>query len=300
MNQQVITEHLGRVGLKCVVADNGKIGTDMIKKRMENGEKLFDLIFMDMHMPVMDGLEAASMIRDMKAGIPVVAMTANIMINDREIYSELGMNDCVGKPFTSQELWRCLMKYFKPVSWMKEDKKKRDRTDKELHKKLIANFVRNNSGIYNTLTDALDSGDITLAHRIVHTLKSNAAQIGKTSLQEASQKIEDLLGNGKNQVTPGFMTTLENELKNVLDELAPVAHSIHAETQEKKEQTSLDKAAAHEILMKLEPLLIKDDVECLSFTDDLSKIEGCENLINFIENFDFASAHEELTRILDR
>jgi len=300
MNQQVITEHLGRVGLKCVVADNGKIGTDILKERIKNEEKLFDLIFMDMHMPVMDGLEAASVIREMETGIPIVAMTANIMINDREIYSELGMNDCVGKPFTSQELWRCLMKYFKPVSWLKEDKKKLERTDQELHKKLIANFVRNNSGIYNTFTDALDNGDITLAHRIVHTLKSNAAQIGKTSLQEAAQEIEDQLGGGKNQVAPEHMTTLENELKNVLDELIPVAQTINEVIQEKKSRTNWDKAAVNDLLNKLEPLLLKDDAECLSFTDDLSEIEGCEALITFIENFDFQSAHDELIRILNK
>jgi len=114
MNQQAISEHLKRVGITTVVADNGKIGLDIIKKRIEKGEKLFDLIFMDMHMPVMDGLEAAMHIMELKIGVPVVAMTANVIYNDKEIYKKNGMNDCVGKPFTSQELWRCLMKYLTP------------------------------------------------------------------------------------------------------------------------------------------------------------------------------------------
>ncbi|MCL2266325.1 MAG: hypothetical protein FWC17_01000, partial [Treponema sp.] len=47
--------------------------------------------------------------------IPMVAMTANIMAEDIEVYKASGIHDCLGKPFASQELWRCLLKYFKPL-----------------------------------------------------------------------------------------------------------------------------------------------------------------------------------------
>jgi len=115
MNQFVITEHLTRVGLKPIIAENGKIGIDFIKERLLKKEKLFDLILMDMHMPVMDGFEASAEIVKLNTGIPMVAMTANIMVEDMEIYKISGMPDCLGKPFTSQELWRCLLKYIKPL-----------------------------------------------------------------------------------------------------------------------------------------------------------------------------------------
>ena len=117
MNQFVISEHLKRVGLKTVVAENGKVCMEHIRKRMENGEKLFDLIFMDMHMPVMDGFEASAEIAKLNADIPMVAMTANVMLDDLEIYKASGLLDCLGKPFTSQELWRCLLRYFKPLNY---------------------------------------------------------------------------------------------------------------------------------------------------------------------------------------
>jgi len=300
MNQQVITEHLNRVGLKCVVADNGKIGTDLIKDRLDNGEKQFDLIFMDMHMPVMDGLEAAAVIRDMNVGIPVVAMTANIMINDREIYSSLGMNDCVGKPFTSQELWRCLMKYFKPVTWLKEDAKKLEQTDMDLRKKLIVNFIKNNSGIFDSFTSALSNGDITLAHRIVHTLKSNAAQIKKTSLQEVTQEIEDLLSGGENQVTPEHIKILENELKIVLEELTPIANTINETGSNEKDQKRLDDTAVHELLEKLKPLLKESDPECLNYLDSLKLIPGSEEAVSHMENYDFKFAAEILDKLMEK
>ena len=121
MNQEVIREHLTRVGIKTVLAENGKIGVDIVQSRKEKKEKQFDLIFMDIHMPVMDGIEAAEKILALDTGVPIVALTANIMSTDMEIYMASGMKDCVGKPFTSQELWHCLTKYLKPIVQQKLD-----------------------------------------------------------------------------------------------------------------------------------------------------------------------------------
>jgi len=113
MNQQLACENFAKVGLSTVVAENGKIGVDLIMSRMQKNEKQFDLIFMDINMPMMDGLEATSKILELKLGIPIVAMTANVMSHYIELYSMTGMSDFIGKPFTNQELWRCLLKFLK-------------------------------------------------------------------------------------------------------------------------------------------------------------------------------------------
>jgi len=115
MNQFVIKEHLARIGINTILAENGKVGVEKVKERMKSGEKMFDMIFMDMHMPVMDGFEASAEILSLNVNIPMVAMTANIMAEDLEVYKASGMPDCLSKPFTSQELWRCLLKYLKPL-----------------------------------------------------------------------------------------------------------------------------------------------------------------------------------------
>jgi CheY-like chemotaxis protein len=120
MNQQMLCDHLERVGLKIDVAENGLIALERILNRLSKSEKPYDLIFMDIHMPVMDGIEAASKITKRDTGTPIVALTANVMANDRELYMKNGMKDCVGKPFVSQDLWRCLLKYFTPVEWKDE------------------------------------------------------------------------------------------------------------------------------------------------------------------------------------
>ena len=116
MNKVVACEHLARVGLKTFIAENGQVGLDMVKKRMENNQKQFDLIFMDLHMPVMDGLEATEKILELDQGIPIVAMTANVMADNAGLHKMSGMSGYVGKPFTSKELWKCLLRYLKPVN----------------------------------------------------------------------------------------------------------------------------------------------------------------------------------------
>ena len=296
MNQQVISEHLARVGLKTVVAENGKVGVEMVQSRKEKGEKQFDLIFMDMHMPVMDGLEAAEKIGELKTGIPMVAMTANIMSNDREIYKLKGMDDCVGKPFTSQELWHCLMRYFKPVDWQKVDENQHAMAEDKLRQKLINNFVKDNSGRYGEIADAIRVGDIKLAHRLAHTLKSNAGQLGKTLLQKAAAEIENQLRDGQNLVTPEQMDALESSLGAALAELEPQVVDLPAGgTAANTEIASVESSL--ELIEKLEPMLELGDIGARQYIFELRHIQGSEDLIQQIEDFDFDLALTTLSEL---
>jgi len=298
MNQQVICEHLARVGFKTTVAENGRVGVEMVQRRKESGEKQFDLVFMDMHMPVMDGLEASSKIMELNTGVPVVAMTANIMANDREIYKMSGMHDCVGKPFTSQELWRCLMKYFTPVSSDLSHKSVQMEADAEFMRSIQLSFVKGNQNRYREIVDALDSGDIMLAHRLAHSLKSNAGQIGRIILQKAAAEVEYQLREGKNKVSDSQLITLDNELNVVLAELAPLL----AEESEKKEKGRkiLDPKTALAILEKLEPLLQRGNPECMNYREDLRAIQGGEQLVQQMEDFEFEAAVKTLEILKQR
>jgi CheY-like chemotaxis protein len=115
-NQQLICLHLERLGLKTIVAENGKLGVEIVRERKEKNEKPFDLIFMDMFMPVMDGIEASDKIMAMNTETPIVAMTANVMVSELEIYKEHGISDCLGKPFSSHDLRQILLKYLSPIN----------------------------------------------------------------------------------------------------------------------------------------------------------------------------------------
>jgi signal transduction histidine kinase/DNA-binding response OmpR family regulator len=223
MNQQVICEHLARVGLKTVIANDGREGVDIVAERIQNGQKPFDLIFIDIQMPVMDGLEAASKIINMGIKTPLVAMTANIMSSELELYKRNGMSDFLGKPFTSQELWKCLMKYLPVTNFSVVEKKEQNDLDEEFKNYLKAHFVKNNQTKFAEFKKALEE-DIQLAHRIAHTLKGNAGQIGEKRLQEAAKTVEKTLKGGENLLSEEQINTMETELKAVLERLAREEH----------------------------------------------------------------------------
>jgi signal transduction histidine kinase/DNA-binding response OmpR family regulator len=214
MKQEVIREHLINVGLKTELAENGLVGIEMIKNRINKGEKLYDLIFMDMHMPVMDGLEAAVEIAKMNIKVPIVALTANIMIDDLNMYKSHGIIDCVSKPFTAQELWRCLLKHLSPVN--RSDSQ--NEADSEIKESLEKYFVKTNINKYDEICKCMEEGDIKQAHRLVYTLKGNAGQVGKNRLQSAAAAVEHQLADGTNSVTPDQMAILKNELQAALTE----------------------------------------------------------------------------------
>jgi len=286
MNQQVISEHLARVGIKTEIAPNGKYGVEKVKARARMNEKQYDLIFMDIHMPIMDGLEASALISAFAPDIPIVAMTANVMSNDREIYVSRGMCDCVSKPFTSQELWRCLMKYFKPVRWQTEDAVQREKADNDLMQKLINNFVSSNRGRYEEIKNAINENNIKLAHRLVHSLKNNAGQLEKFHLKKAAEEAENCLKNEINRITAAQLESLEKELNLALAELSPLVNEQNLNIAEEL----VDVEAARIALDNLEPLLKNSDIDCLSFIDNLKLIPGSEDLITQIDNFNFKAA----------
>jgi signal transduction histidine kinase/CheY-like chemotaxis protein len=226
MKQEVIREHLTRVGLKTEIVENGLLGVEMVKRRVNKDEKLFDLILMDVHMPVMDGLEAAIEIIKLGVKTPIIALTANIMTDEIDTYKAQGISDCIGKPFTSQELWRCLLKYLTPVN--KSESQRGNQIEAELEsdlefkKSLEKYFVKTNINKYDEICKSLEDGDIKQAHRLVHALKGNAGQIGKQALQSAAVTVELQLTNETNTVTPEQMTVLKNELDSVLAQLMPL------------------------------------------------------------------------------
>lgn len=115
INQVVIREFLRRFGLECKIVENGQVAVDQAR----SGE--FDMILMDSQMPLMDGLQAARIIRDAETPdhglsrngkrIPIIALTANAVAGDREECLEAGMDDYLTKPITCQALTNTLLRW---------------------------------------------------------------------------------------------------------------------------------------------------------------------------------------------
>lgn len=108
INQEIAVAILSDLGLVCDIAENGKSAVEMYR------ENTYDVIFMDIRMPVMDGLEATQIIRRLEAEngarirIPIIAMTANAMKEDRELSACAGMDAHVSKPIDIEEINRAL------------------------------------------------------------------------------------------------------------------------------------------------------------------------------------------------
>jgi len=299
MNQEVICAHLTRVGLQSMTADNGKMGVEMVEERIKENKKPFDIIFMDMFMPVMDGMEAAAKIMALNTGTPIVAMTANIMVSELEKYKKAGMPDCLGKPFTSQELWRILLHYLKPISNESLSSALDDQfVSNELQRKLQIYFVKNNQTVYAKIMDAVAAGDIKQAHRLAHSLKGNAGMIGKTALASAAADVEERLKSWDSSAWDSKINNLKTELELVLDELEPLLDQAAAqEARQGSLLPVLDAAQIHALFEKLEPMLKNINPECTALLDEIRAIPGAQDLAQQIENFDFESAASELAEL---
>ncbi|TVP48197.1 MAG: response regulator [Halomonas sp.] len=112
LNQTVAKVMLERLGQKATVADNGQEALEQLKA----DHRRFDLVLMDMQMPIMDGTETTQRWRDFEAlhqlpRLPIVAMTANVMPEHRERCMQSGMDDMIHKPFTRDELYQVICRY---------------------------------------------------------------------------------------------------------------------------------------------------------------------------------------------
>jgi CheY-like chemotaxis protein len=104
----LITEVLRKMGVEVIKANNGKEAVDMVTTHQPS------LIFMDVNMPVMDGFTATGLIRRLAGSqnsIPIIALTADAMKEDKERCLESGMNDYISKPFRLEEIQSVIKKY---------------------------------------------------------------------------------------------------------------------------------------------------------------------------------------------
>ena len=110
INQQVACEMLRAAGFSVDLAEHGAVAIERVQSQIERGSP-YDIVLMDMQMPVMDGVTAAQCLRGFVDAqtLPIVAMTANAMKADRERCLEAGMNGFVTKPINPEDLWRALV-----------------------------------------------------------------------------------------------------------------------------------------------------------------------------------------------
>ncbi|MGL1892527.1 MAG: transporter substrate-binding domain-containing protein [Spirochaetaceae bacterium] len=213
INQEVARELLESEGFIIDIANNGKESVDMAN------EKAYDIILMDLQMPVMDGYDATIAIRkqEQNRDLSIIAMTADAMTGVRDRVLEVGMNDYVTKPIETNKLWLALTKWIEhkdrdfsitntdsaPPKEIEinipgidmEQGVKRVGGNKVLYKKLLNKFIESNRNFKTQILNATKNNNED-AIRFSHTLKGVAGNLGMEDLQEETLKLESALKNG--------------------------------------------------------------------------------------------------------
>ena len=203
-NQLVSSENLKKLGLTVTIAGNGKIGVEAVR----NAKTPFDIIFMDMRMPIMDGMQATRELISQGVKTPIIAMTANAMKEAREECLIAGMTDYITKPFKPSDLWACLAKYLEPADALTVANDEADVAidkatgllyvgeDEEMYHKLLTRVLDEQPKMLSELEAAIEDGEYLLAHGIAHQMKGIATTLGATKLPELFARIEQTLRTG--------------------------------------------------------------------------------------------------------
>ena len=232
INQEIILGLLENSGINIDIANNGKEAVDMFIQSCNNSKENinnYELILMDLQMPIMDGYEATKIIRGEDKNIPIIALTANAMKEDVEKTKLSGMNEHLNKPVDVEKLYSTLLKYISPKSYRSSEL---DDNNVEIEIPKFIN-INTNSGLsylagnkklylkilndfYNNFK-ALKSEDLNNEEfkRTIHTIKGLSANIGAYSLNNITQVLDET--QDKN-LLPKFYV----ELNKVLDELKKI------------------------------------------------------------------------------
>ncbi len=208
INQGILSEVMEKWGVVVEVVDNGQAAIECINS-VEDGT--FDIILMDVQMPIMDGYEATRRIRERHKDLPIIAITAHAMDEHRKACLEAGMNDHLAKPIESGTLLSMLLKWLipgdlqetlvrKPVprplrpsrDTISNSRSQLPHTlpgfdiadglrlvadDVELYRKFLLDFPNWTEGKAEEIGKALDKGNRKEAETIAHTLRGTAASI---------------------------------------------------------------------------------------------------------------------------
>ncbi len=327
INQQVAEELLESQEIKVDIAENGQEALD----RLDENPNKYSVVLMDVQMPVMDGYEATQKIREQSRfkNLPVIAMTANVMVGDKERAEQVGMVDHISKPIDVKELFRVLGKWILNSSETVLEKErhaqifsqepsssslipkfhgldttlglKRVGGNETLYLKILNKFQESQSDVIERIQDALDHNNIAEAKREAHTLKGLAGSIGALKLQESAQSVEQLI---EDEGDLSFaLESLSTQLMLVLETLK-MGMQEASKTSKNSEVPALSSEEITTLLSRLIHLLEEDDADAIEVLDALAPVfSGGEEakqiqwVVACVERYEFDAALEKLNAI---
>jgi two-component system sensor histidine kinase/response regulator len=316
LNREVARELLESAGCVVELAENGQVAFEKVQCAD------FDVVLMDMQMPVMDGITATRQIRQLPRlhDLPIVAMTANAMQGDRQRFLAAGMQDHVAKPIEPDDLWRALLKWVKPGSAAPaamptvpsagstesaaELLMPIDGVDlalglkhafgkKALYFTLLSKFIAGQARAAEQLAAALDANDWKGAERLAHTLKGTAATIGAMGVSEFAARLEASI----REQAP--RTSLDAMVRDLSQPLATLVDALRDALPAEVGATApgaVDPAQLRILIEQLAARLADDDAQACDLFDQNAEVfraafgDRFRPIEEAIRNFDFELA----------
>jgi two-component system sensor histidine kinase/response regulator len=294
LNRVVALAFLRQVGLGADIAVNGQQAVDKIR------ENTYDLVLMDIQMPVLDGLAATQLIRQDPrfAQLPILAMTAHAMSGDRERSLAAGLNEHLVKPIDPEALYAALLRWIPARAPLAADASALTVPPTEgndpladaplapmdgidvgrglvnhlnrpaLYRQILSGFNHEFGSTADDIQQALARGDLVLARRLAHSMKSAAATIGAMELSANARQLEDCYAQGTADTPdfPAFVSALRRVLASVT-----TAAVLWARPAEGAASTPVVSAAAQLAAVdRLAALLAADDASVARVLADVS------------------------------
>ncbi len=285
INQEVACELLRSVGHSVDVAANGQ---QAIERAAQHA---YDLVLMDVQMPIMDGLDATRRLREMPkyARTPILAMTANAFHEDRARCMEAGMDDFIAKPVDPDRMFATIQRWGVepgrarvPDAVSQDSELLRQRISAiaglqvalglrsvqgrwPSYERFLDRFANDHQADLAEIRGALASGHRDDARRVAHTLKGLAATLGAVEVQAAAAELEGALRDGA--TTPFAVALLIEALEGVHDKLGTALREVLPQ-ESAPVAMAVDWQAVRSAMGHIEALLVDDDPRALAAVND--------------------------------
>ena len=328
INQEVAREILERRGVQVDLARNG---AEAIQQLTASGVE-YQAVLMDVHMPVMDGLEATRRLRLDPAfeRLPIIAMTACALTRERTLCLEAGMNDQVNKPIDVSELFATLGRWVGPGAEGMSEPLPEEASCEELEafperlpgidlpralmivesapllKKLLISFGIENLALADELRQALDNGEWPLARRLVHTVKGVGGNLGAVELHAAALTLETAL----REEDAGALDPALEEFLATLDEVLASCRVLESQQVEERRPPSeasrlpaspAERARLAALAGRLSELLEAHNLNALGVWEEMRPLvagEVADKLEATLQGLDFGDAAALLSAIM--
>jgi two-component system sensor histidine kinase/response regulator len=323
INQQIAVELLEGVGATVEVANDG---LEAVRKLLDQPMPAnYDVVLMDLQMPVMDGYQATNKIRSDPrfASFPIIAMTAHATIDERQKCLAMGMNGHVSKPIDPSSLFDTLERYVvatakspavppqKPASTAISEAGElpdvpglntkeglvRVAGNRKLYLKLLRQFSKTEVDAGRRIASALEENDSALAERLAHSVKGAAGNLGASAVQNAAANLEKAIASSAPAAEiEVWRASLDGCLRSLISGLEPVVEGADGERAQAGDPEQVKQAVE-----QLSRYLAESNAAAIDYFERVAPhlriffdAEKFEHFAGLVQSYAFSEAYEEL------